>query len=53
MEESSRVHHEMRREIEMRIDPDEEDPELDMYEEIPEEEPGSFAATFLRTPNKL
>lgn len=55
MEESSKVHHEMRREIEMRIDPDEEDPELDIYEEIDEkpDEDTSFAATFLRTQNKL
>lgn len=48
MEDSSRVHHEMRREIEMRIDPDEEDPELYTYEDPIEEEEGSFAAKFLR-----
>lgn len=44
-------HHEIRREIEMRIDPDEEDPELYQYEEVPEEEEkedGSFASQFLR-----
>lgn len=42
-------HHEIRREIEMRIDPDEEDPELYQYEEVPEEEDnGSFASQFLR-----
>ena len=34
---SSKEHHEIRREIEQRIDPDEEDPELDIYEEIVEE----------------
>lgn len=43
-------HHEIRREIEMRIDPDEEDPELYQYEEVPEEEDmGSFASQFLRS----
>lgn len=42
-------HHEIRREIEMRIDPDEEDPELYLYEDEPkEEDDGSFAAQFLR-----
>ena len=30
---SSKEHHELRREIEQRIDPDEEDPELEIYEE--------------------
>ena len=34
---SSKEHHEIRREIEQRIDPDEDDPELDIYEEITEE----------------
>ena len=34
----------------MRIDPDEEDPELYQYEEVPEEEDmGSFASQFLRS----
>jgi hypothetical protein len=43
-------HHEIRREIEMRIDPDEEDPELYQYEKVPEEEDtGSFASQFLRS----
>lgn len=43
-------HHEIRREIEMRIDPDEGDPELYQYEEVPEEEDmGSFASQFLRS----
>ena len=36
IENSSKEHHELRREIEQRIDPYEEDPELDIYEEIPE-----------------
>lgn len=31
-------HHELRREIEMNIDPDEEDPELYQYEDFGEEE---------------
>lgn len=54
MELSSREHHELRREIEMNIDPDEEDPELYTYEEeLPEEEDNSsFASQFLRN-NKL
>lgn len=50
MEVSSKEHHELRREIEMRIDPDEEDPELDRYldEEIIEaEEVPSIASSFL------
>lgn len=47
---SSKEHHELRREIEMRIDPDEEDPEMDRYldEEIIEaEEVPSIASSFL------
>lgn len=36
---SSKEHHEQRREIEQRIDQDEEDPELSIYEEIQEDEP--------------
>lgn len=36
IEASSKEHHELRREIEQRIDPDEEDPELSIYEEIQE-----------------
>lgn len=50
MEVSSKEHHELRREIEMRIDPDDEDPELDRYldEEIIEaEEVPSIASSFL------
>lgn len=48
LEASSREHHELRREIEMRIDPDEEDPELISYEEIEEEEDDTpFTARFL------
>lgn len=39
IEMSSKERHEMRREIEMNIDPDEEDPEFDSYEEIIKEEP--------------
>ena len=38
IEVSSKEHHELRREIEQRIDPDEEDPELDIYKEEVEEE---------------
>ena len=50
----SKEHHELRREIEMNIDPDEEDPELYTYEEeLPEEEDNSsFASQFLWN-NKL
>ena len=46
----SKEHHELRREIEMRIDPDEEDPELYQYEDFEKEEKedGSFASQFLR-----
>lgn len=51
MELSSKEHHELRREIEMRIDPDEEDPEMDRYLEDDEilesEEDTSLAASFL------
>lgn len=50
MEVSSKEHHELRREIEMRIDPDDEDPELDRYldEDIVEaEEVPSIASSFL------
>lgn len=50
MEVSSKEHHELRREIEMRIDPDDEDPEMDRYldEEIIEaEEVPSIASSFL------
>lgn len=41
MKESSREHHEMRRQIEMNIDPDDEDPEMDIYLE-PEEGPEEY-----------
>lgn len=47
LEVSSREHHELRREIEMRVDPDEEDPELIPYEEIEEEDDTPFTARFL------
>jgi hypothetical protein len=50
MEESSREHHELRREIENNINPEDEDPELDIYEEDYEEEEKpstSFASSFL------
>lgn len=50
MEISSKEHHELRREIEMRIDTDSYDPEMDRYldEEILEaEEDTSLAASFL------
>lgn len=36
MEVADNDHHEMRRQIEMGIDPDDEDPELDTYEELPQ-----------------
>ena len=50
MSSFSKEHHELRREIKMRIDPDEEDPELYQYEDFEEEEKenGSFASQFLR-----
>lgn len=50
IESSSREHHEMRREIEERIDPDAEDPEMYVElegEQYEEPEPQSFAAQFL------
>ena len=51
IEMSSKERHAMRREIEMRIDPDEEDPEFDSYEEedvdIPDPEPVSIAESYL------
>lgn len=49
MELSSKEHHELRREIEMRINPDDIDPEISMYEdeEIVEAEEVSLAASFL------
>lgn len=50
MSSFSKEHHELRREIKMRIDPDEEDPELYQYEDFEKEEKenGSFASQFLR-----
>ena len=47
---TSQEHHEMRREIEMRIDPDEPDPELDLYEDIDpiQEEEKPFTNQFLK-----
>lgn len=50
MEVSSKEHHELRREIEMRIDPDDEDPELAVYTEDDdylEPDVPSLAASFL------
>ena len=45
---SSKDRHEMRREIEMNIDPDEEDPEFDSYEELSEDDNNlSIAEQFL------
>lgn len=44
MEESTKVSHEMRREIEERIDTDAPDPELDIYEDY-EETPDPFQAS--------
>lgn len=38
-------HHSMRREIEMRIDPDAEDPELDQYDDYQEVEEKEFSAS--------
>lgn len=50
MSSFAKEHHELRREIKMRIDPYEEDPELYQYEDFEEEEKedGSFASQFLR-----
>ncbi len=50
MASSSREHHEMRREIEQNIDPDEPDPELDMYytEYEEEDEDNNISEQFLR-----
>lgn len=48
IESSSKARHEMRREIEMRIDSDAEDPEFDTYEEeVPDPEPISISEQFL------
>lgn len=50
MEISSREHHELRREIEKNIDPEDLDPELEIYEEDyyeEEKKPTSFASSFL------
>ena len=50
MELSSREHHELRREIEANIDPEDPDPEIDMYldeEQYEEKEPTSIAEQFL------
>ena len=49
IEASSKTRHEMRREIEMNIDPDEEDPEfIDYAEEIEEPEVESITEQFLK-----
>ena len=48
IEMSSKERHAMRREIEMRIDQDAEDPEFDTYgEEVPDPEPISISEQFL------
>lgn len=48
IESSSKARHEMRREIEMRIDPNAEDPEFDTYEEeIPDPDQISISEQFL------
>lgn len=48
IESSSHARHEMRREIEMRIDPDAEDPEFDIYDEIdPDPEPVNISESYL------
>ena len=52
IESASREHHEMRREIEQRIDPDAEDPEMWIElndEQYQEPEPASFASQFLKS----
>lgn len=49
IETSSKARHDMRREIEMNIDPDEEDPEFDSYEELTEDEENySIAENYLQ-----
>lgn len=49
IEASSKTRHEMRREIEMNIDPDEEDPEfIDYTEEVEEPEAESITEQFLK-----
>ena len=50
MSSFSKEQQEKKREIKMRIDPDEEDPELYQYEDFEKEEKedGSFASQFLR-----
>ena len=45
---SSKERHEMRREIEMNIDPDEEDPEFDSFEDLTEDDDKSIAEQFLQ-----
>lgn len=53
MEVSSKEHHELRREIEMRVDTDEYDPEMDIYlkddEDITSTNSISFASSFLNS----
>lgn len=53
MEVSSKEHHELRREIEMRVDTDEYDPEMDIYleddEDITSANSISFASSFLNS----
>lgn len=45
---SSKEKHDMRREIEMNIDPDEEDPEFDSFEDLTENDNSSIAEQFLQ-----
>ena len=47
MGESEKVSHEMRREIEQRIDPDQPDPELNIYEDLEETQDNFSAEQFL------
>ena len=48
IESSLEDHHAMRREIEMNIDPDEEDPEFDSFEDLTENDDSSIAEQFLQ-----
>lgn len=48
IESSSKDRHEMRREIEMRIDPDAEDPEFDLFEDVTEDNDIPIAEQFLQ-----
>ena len=48
MEASDEDHHAMRREIEMNIDQDADDPELDQYDDYEEEEQTFSARNYLK-----